>query len=140
MWLPTSTTWRRPSRFTPESRRCGSRADPGSRSLALPRQAARGRRSPNAKTVGLSLGYDEEEGASFDAGRRVSRGTAVHADPQVAVLLRLPAPRRADVQLLQPHVSPAPLRRPGRGVLAAPERGHALGCRRRAAGGDHWAG
>ena len=69
---------------------------------------------------------------SLATGERAPRDPALLAHPEVAVLLRVAPARRAAVQHLQPHVPPAPLRRPGGGVLAPAERRDALGRRRRA--------
>src|SRR5215217_9181080 len=48
----------------------------------------------------------------------------VHADPQGAVLLRPPAPRRPVLHGHQPPVPPQALRRHARGVLEARQRRH----------------
>ena len=59
---------------------------------------------------------------------------ALHPDQEVAVLLRLAAPRRRAVQRLQPPLPPAALSGSVRGVLAAPRGRHPVGRRRAPSG------
>src|SRR6266542_5260093 len=100
--------------------------------------SARGVKSRQGRTRrSREPGLDETGGTCGDGDQSAPGGASLYADPEVAVLLRLAPSGRAEVQLLPPHVPPPPLRRSGRGVLAAIERGHTLGRRRRAAGGNH---
>ena len=108
------------------------------------RRAVRGDRGASSR-CGIpranACGHEHHRsGRRTSLGRqRRSRDPAVHEDPQVAVLLRVPPPRSGPVQRLQPHVSPAPLRRSRRRVLAPRERRDPLGRRRREADPDQGA-